>query len=216
MSEYERPIDKHESKRNASNIRSISRVNKWRDAWWACFRVVEEFTSADVKQFHSVFERWVPIVNWIFGRPIHRLDRYEPVFFYCNHPNGPNEIIKLYMDENSMDDDCIKVYVIFNEYEFKIIQKRYCLDYTRSNRLLYNEARGTVNLATCTENDQSDPAEYFQVMTCWQLLFIYTLHALAHWDTYDKYENGYYDSHLKVRDSPFFKFHFYGQVVVRK
>lgn len=215
MTGEERQIDRHESKRKSSNIRSMSRVNKWRDAWKACYCVVEEFTTVDLRQFHTIFERWVPILNWIFDRPIHRLDRYEPIFYYCNQPNGPKEIIKLYMDENVTDDQ-ITVYIIFNIYEFLIIQRRYCLDYTKSNQMLFNDARGTVNLASMMENEQHNPAEYFQTMTCWHLLFIYTLHALAHWDAYDKYEHGYYDSHLNVRDSPFFKFHFYGQIVYRK
>lgn len=217
MVDEERPIDRHESRRNPTNIRSMSRVNKWRDAWSACYRIVEEFTVVDLKQFHTIFERWVPILNWIFDRPIHHLNRYEPIFFYCYQPNGPKEIIKLYMDENVIDEHIV-VYIIFNVYEFTIIQRRYCLDYTKSNQMLYNEARGTVNLASMIENEQSNlnPAEYFQTMTCWHLLFIYTLHALAHWDAYDKYEHAHYDTHLNVRDSPFFKFHFYGQVIYRK
>ena len=216
MNGGERPIDKHESNRNpATSIRSISKVNKWRDAWMACYRVVEEFTTVDLKQFHTIFERWVPILNWIFDRPIHHLNRYLPTFYYCNQSNGPQEIIKLYMDEDS-EDDLTTVHIIFNLYEFKIIQKRYCLDYTKSNQMLYNEARGTVNLASIMQIDQHNPAEYFNTMTCWHLLFIYTLHALAHWDTYNKYESGYYDTHLYVRDSPFYKFHFYGQIVYHK
>lgn len=215
MTGEERPIDRHESKRNLSNSRSVSRVNKWRDAWAACYGVVEEFTTVDLKQFHTVFERWVPILNWIFDRPIYKLNRYDPIFFYCHQSNGPKEIIKLYMDENVTDEQ-ITVYVIFNVYEFQIIQRRYCLDYSKSNQMLYNEARGTVNLSSMMEIDQHNPAEYFQTMTCWHLLFIYTLHALAHWDAYDKYEHCYYDTHLNVRDSPFFKFHFYGQVIYRK
>ena len=216
MSNGERPIDRHEINRT-SNFRSISKINKWRDAWLACYRIVEEFTTVDIKQFHSIFERWVPILNWVFDRPIHPLDRYDAEFYYCNQPNGPNEIIKLYFDDDPKEEiDSIPVYVVFNVYEFQIIQKRYCLDYTKSNQMVFNEARGTVNLRAALENERYNPAEYFQTMTCWHLLFIYTLHALAHWDTYNKYDNGHYDTHLYVRDSPFFKFHFYGQIVYRK
>lgn len=215
-SSVERPIDRHEYKRNNLNFKSVSKVNKWRDAWLACYRVVEEYTAVDIKQFHTIFERWVPILNCIFDQPIYQLDRYEPIFFYCNQPNGPNEVIRLYFDENRMADETQIVYIIFNVYAFHDTQKKYCLEYTKSNQMLYNESRGTINLQCMMENDLYNPAEYFQTMTCWQLLFIYTLHALSHWDAYDKYENSCYDTHIYVRDSPFFKFYFYGQVVYHK
>jgi hypothetical protein len=80
----------------------------------------------------------------------------------------------------------------------------------KSNQMLMNEDRGTVSLSNFHE---ANPAEYFQTMMTWKLLFIYTLHAMAHWDAYDKYEHAHYDTHLYVRDSPFFKLYFYGQIV---
>lgn len=214
MNGVERPIDKHESYRTLTNLQPTSKVARWREAWNACYQVVENIPTVNLKEFHIIFERWVPILNWIFGRPIPKLDRYSPIFFYSFQPNGPKEIIKLYMDENALEDST-QVYIIFNVHEFQIIKKRYCLDYTASNQMLYNEARGTVNLSSILQNEQQNPAEYFQTMTCWHLLFIYTLHALAHWDVYDKYEHCYYDSHLYLNQSPFYKFYFYGQVVYR-
>lgn len=210
----ERQIDRHEPANKNILSRPVSNVNKWRDAWMACYKIVEEYPSFDIKQFHNIFERWVPILNWIFDSPIPQLDRYDAVFYYCQQPIGPKEIIKLYMDEK-MEEDMTTVYIIFNVYEFQIIQKRYCQDYTKSNQMLYNEARGTVHLSSL-ENERHNPAEYFQTMTCWHLLFIYTLHAMAHWHTYSRYDNGFYDTHMYLRDSPFFKFHFYGQVSFHK
>lgn len=214
MNHGNRPIDHHETRSHLKKFKPTSKVKKWREAWSACYRVVEEYSYMDLKQFHKIFERWVPILNIIFENTIPKLDKYDPTFFYCNQANGPKEIIKLYMDENIVNGR-ITTYIIFNIYEFNIIHKQYCTEYAKSNQMNYNEARGTVNLTSLMESDQHNPAEYFKLMSCWYLLFIYTLHALAHWDTYDKYDHGYYDTHSYVRDSPFFKFHFYGQIVYR-
>lgn len=211
----ERSIDNHEIRRpRSANSITLTKMNRWRDAWIACYEVVEERQTCDLKQFHSIFERWVPILNWVLQKPISDLDRYEVFFYYCNDPFGPKEIVQLYMDENPLDEQT-GVHVVFNMYEFLLIHKQYCYNMNKTNHLLVNESRGTINISGCREYENC-PADYFQTMTMWQMLFIYTLHALAHWDAYDKYEHAHYDTHLYVRDSPFFKLYFYGQIIYRK
>lgn len=211
----ERSIDQHEVRRSRATVSStLAKIAQWREAWIACYQVVEDWQTCDLKRFHTIFERWVPILNWVFKNPIPHLERYNVLFYYCQQSNGPKEILQLYMDENPVEAETT-VHVVFNLYEFNLIHKHYCQNMGKSNQLLVNEARGTVNLSSCHEYD-CNPADYFQTMTTWQMLFLYTLHALAHWDAYDKYEHGYYDTHLYVRDSPFFKLYFYGQIVYRK
>lgn len=209
----ERPIDRHENKRIPRSL-AVSKVGTWIDAWTACYEIVQDFESLDVKRFHTVFEHWVPLLNWIFEKPIVHLENYEPYFYYCMQPNGPKEIIQLYMEPNFVEGGTI-VHIIFNVYDFNALHKRFCETLSKSNQLLFNEARGTINLSSLLDEERNT-AEYFQMMTCWQLLFVFTLHALAHWDIYDKYRHAHYDTHLYMKESPFYKFYCCGDVVIRK
>lgn len=214
----ERPIDRHESKRDKiTRALTTSKVHQWIDAWTACYEAVQENTCLDLKNFHRVFEHWVPILNWIFEKPIFHLEHYEPYFYYCTQPNGPKEILQLYMEQNLTDGKTI-VHVIFNVYDFNVLHKRFCEQLSKSNQLLFNEARGTVNLSSLLNESgqERNTAEYFQMMTCWQLLFIHTLHALAHWDLYDKHQHAHYDTHLSMKESPFYKFYCCGDVVMTR
>lgn len=208
----ERPIDTHESKRKKTG-RSLggSKVNQWIHAWTACYEIVQDYSHSDLKQFHSVFEHWVPILNWIFERPIRHLDVYEAYFYYYEQPNGPKEIIQLYMEPDLVEGGTT-VHIIFNLHEFQIIHRRSCDQLAKSNQMLFNEARGTVNLSTLLD-DEMNTAEYFESMTCWQLLFIYTLHALAHWDVYDSYKHAHYDNHQHMKESAFYKFYCCGDLI---
>lgn len=207
----ERQIDTHESKRKKSTNPSSSKVDQWIHAWTACYEIAQDYSHTDLKEFHSIFERWVPILNWIFEKPIRHLDLYEPYFYYYNEPNGPKEIIQLYMEQDMVEGNTF-VHIIFNLYDFKIIYKRSCQELAKSNQLLFNEARGTINLSTVLDEDYTT-AEYFESMTCWQLLFIYTLHALAHWDIYDTYKHAHYDTHLYMKESVFYKFYCRGDLI---
>lgn len=207
----ERPIDSHESKKRKTVHSPASKVDRWIHAWTACYEITQDYSHSDTKQFHSVFERWVPILNWIFEKPISHLDTYEPYFYYCTEPNGPKEIIQLYMEQDLAEGGTF-VHIIFNVYAFNIIYKRACLELSKSNQLLFNEARGTVNLSTLLDIE-SNTADYFESMTYWQLLFIYTLHALAHWDIYDSYKHAHYDTHLYMKESVFYKFYCCGDLI---
>lgn len=206
----ERQIDTHESKRKKTT-QSSSKVDQWIHAWTACYEIVQDYSHTDLKQFHSIFERWVPVLNWIFEKPIRHLDLYEPYFYYYNEPNGPKEIIQLYMEQDMVEGHTL-VHIIFNLYDFKMIYKRSCQELSKSNQLLFNEARGTINLSTVLDEEYTT-AEYFESMTCWQLLFIYTLHALAHWDIYDTYKHAHYDTHLYMKESVFYKFYCRGDLI---
>lgn len=205
----ERPIDTHESKRR--RVGGRSKVDQWIHAWTACYEIVQDYSHLDLKDFHTIFERWVPLLNWIFDKPIRHLDTYEPYFYYCLEPNGPKEIIQLYMEPDLTEGGTL-VHIIFNMHDFLNIHKRSCDQLSKSNQLLFNEARGTINLSTLLDED-CQTADYFQSMTCWQLLFIYTLHALAHWDTYDSYKHAHYDTHQYMKESPFYKFHCCGDLI---
>lgn len=209
----ERPIDRHESRRHGRSY-AVSKVSKWIDAWTACYEIVQDQTGLDLKQFHLIFERWVPILNWIFQKPIFRLEKYVPYFYYCHQQNGPKEIIHLYMEPDFNEGGTI-VHVVFNFHEFNLIHKKYCTELSKSNELLFNEARGTINLSSLMDEERNS-AEYFQIMTGWQLLFIHTLHALAHWNMYDKYRHAHYDTHLPIKESPFYNFYCCGDMILRK
>lgn len=211
----ERPIDRHENKRNkVTRPLAVSKVNTWIDAWTACYEIVQDYPCLDLKQVHKIFELWVPLLNWIFQKPIFHLENYQPYFYYSTQPNGPKEIFQLYMEQDFVEGGTL-VHIIFNMYEFNIMHKRFCEQLSKSNQLLFNEARGTINLSSLLDEERNT-AEYFQMMTCWQLLFIHTLHALAHWDVYDKYRHAHYDTHLCMKESPFYRFYCCGDVVVRK
>lgn len=80
---------------------------------------------------------------------------------------------------------------------------------SKSNNILANKSRGIVNLSSFSEHESS-PAECLKNATCWHLLFIYTMHALAHLETYENYDHAHYNTHMYVKDSPFYKMYFYG------
>ena len=206
----ERTIDHHDSQRPARA--TASRVHKWRDAWTACASVVEGYSSTNLKTFHLIFGQWLSILNWIFGNPIPQLKQYVPFFYYCNDPHGPKEILHMYMDPQVGDNSERYVHVVFNVYEFNKIRRDYCDNMNRQNHMLVDEARGIINFSVM-EDTLHSPAEYFQHTTTWQLLFLFTLHLMAHWDTYDKYQHANYDTHMRVRESEFYNLYFYGQLV---
>ncbi|GFQ64449.1 uncharacterized protein TNCT_125251 [Trichonephila clavata] len=207
----ERSIDHHESQRPRPSA-GLSRVTKWRDAWTACSTVVEGFSPTNLKNFHLVFGQWVSILNWIFGNPIHPLRQYVPYFYYCNEPNGPKEILHMYMDPTIGENNERFIHIFFNLYDFNKIRRDYCDNVNRNNHMLVDEARGTINFSVLEETIHN-PAEYFQHITTWQMLFLYTLHLMAHWDTYDKYNHAHYDTHMRLTDSEFYNLYFYGQLV---
>lgn len=135
-------------------------------------------------------------------------------FYYSNDTNGPKEIFQLYFDENRID-NVIGGRVIFNLHEFQMQLRHFCDDLSKNNQLLVNHARGTINLSLM-DNCERSPAQFFQTMTTWQLLFVHFMHAMAHWDTYDQYEHANYDTHAHVRNSAFFKLYFYGRMYTRR
>lgn len=205
----ERSIDRHENRKSTID----QKINMWREAWTLIYQVIQQWSHCDLKQTHLIFEQWIPILNFIFKKPIN-LNKYNLNFYYWNKPHGPKEIFHLYFEENTSNDQ-VNIHVIFNMHEFYLIHKQFCTSMSKTNKLIINEARGTIDLNYSMEQEKS-PAQYFQTMTMWQMLFIFVLHALAHWETYDKYEHAYYDTHMYVRDSPFYKLYFYGQVLYQK
>lgn len=207
----ERNIDHHDSQR-PTRTNSTNRVSRWRDAWTICSHIADGYSTVNLKNFHSIFNQWVSVINWTFGNPIHPLNQYIPYFYYCNEPHGPKEILHMYMDPNIGENNEKFLHIFFNLYEFNKIKRDYCDNMNRSNHMLVDEARGTINFSFLEDNVHN-PAEYFQHAVTWQLLFLYTMHLLAHWDTYDKYQHCNYDTHMRVRESEFYNMYFYGQLV---
>lgn len=188
-----------------------SRVHTWREAWIACHRVVDQFNAVDLKQFHCVFERWVPLLNRAFDDPI-QLDRYSFTFYYCDESVGPKEILQLYMDESTTEEGKTCVYVVFHVHKFRQVHKTYCDDYSRNNRLLVDEARGTVHLSGIGRDGcgVGAPPQYFKSLATWIALFSFTMHAMAHLEAFDRTDHAHYDTHMIVRDSVFYKLVVYG------
>lgn len=214
-----REIDQHEVRKPGPTAVVHSKIAQWRDMWSACYRIVEDFFNGnDLRCIHQVLERWIPLMNHHLDRPIDNLDKYDMTLYYCDECNGPKEIIHLYMDETATLEGKLNVFVIVNLYEFRRIHRQYCQDFTRNNQMLVDEARGTINLSAASVlleglGGVANPASYFKNLTMWQLLFVYTLHAMAHLDVFDTYDHAHYDSHMYVKESPFYRMHFYGQVI---
>lgn len=205
----ERVIDHHDSQKPTRV--NVSRLLRWRDAWNACYNVVEGYSSRSLKSFHSVIGQWISILNWVFGNPIHPLRTYIPFFYYCAEPNGPKEILHAYIDPNMGENGERYMHIVFNLYEFNKIHREYCDAANQSHNMLVDEARGTINFSVLEETTHN-PAEYFKHMSTWQLLFLFTVHLMAHWDTYDKYQHANYDTHMRVRESDFFNLYFAGTI----
>lgn len=140
------------------------------------------------------------------------MDKYIPFFYYSNDPHGSKEILHMYMDPQVGDNNERYMHIVFNLYEFNKIRREYCDNMNRNNHMLVDEARGIINFSIM-EDTLHNPAEYFQHTTTWQMLFLFTLHFMAHWDTYDKYQHANYDTHMRVRESDFYNLYFYGQIV---
>ncbi|KAG8173844.1 hypothetical protein JTE90_016333 [Oedothorax gibbosus] len=155
----ERSIDHHDSQRPARA--ASGRIHKWREAWTACHSIIEGFPSSNLKTFHLIFGQWVSILNWIFGNPIAKLKLYTPLFYYCNEPNGPQEILTLFMDPEVGDNSERYMHIVFNLYEFNKIRREICDNMNRHNHMLVDEARGTINFSIM-EDTLHNPAEYFQ------------------------------------------------------
>lgn len=208
----ERRIDHHDSQRPRHNSAVLNHVGKWRDAWSACNFVAEDYTAKDLQNFHIVLSQWIPILNWIFGDAIDNLDQIVPWFYYCNEPHGPKEILQFFMEPNIRENGERHMHIVFNLYEFINIRDNYCANMSRNNHMLVDEARGTINFSVIDE-EQGNPAEYFKHMTTWQMLFMYTMHFMAHWDTYERYNHANYDTHLNMKQSKFYNLYYHGKLV---
>lgn len=200
-------MDHHDSQRKTRV--TVSRLHKWRDAWMACFSVVDGHASIHLKNFHNIIGQWITILNWIFGNPIQNLQQYVPYFYYWGVPHGPKEILHMYMDPSVGDNGERYVHIIFNVYEFNKLHREYCDNMNKNNNMLVDEARGTINFSML-EEPTHNPAEFFKYTSAWQLLFLFTIHMMAHWDTFDKYQHANYDTHARVRESEFFNLYFAG------
>lgn len=213
----ERRIDKHDERQICRTNLSTSKVPLWRDIWTQCFEVIKDYPTADLKKSHQIIGPWMTIMNQNLDFPIRDLaDRFKFIYFYSEDPVGPKEIIHLYFDENQNIDGKTTVYIIFNLNDFRKLHRNYCSNYTKNNIMYVDEARGTVNMTSYYDGGGSNPSHYFQNLMTWYFYWIFLLHAMAHLEIYDKYDHAQYDTHLRIRESIFFKIHFYGQILVSR
>lgn len=212
----EREIDRHERVKSVSpkhNNSTLTKIDLWRKAWAQCYDIVDQWETFDIKKFHYVLERWIPILNRVFNYPILHLEtKYQMILLYCDEPCGNKEVIHFIFDDNPTPDGSIKTFIIFNVYEFRKIFKNYCSNFSRNNVMLIDENRGTINMQAC-QGFTNKTADYFKYITTYHLLFIYTLHAMAHLNVFHIHDHSHYDNHAYVKDSPFFKLYFYGQIL---
>ncbi|KMQ84678.1 hypothetical protein RF55_17327 [Lasius niger] len=207
----ERDIDRHEP-RTSKNTLSRSRINLWRQAWNRCYKIIEHVNSVDFKALPFVFQTWVSILNKTFNSPIRDLEKYTMSMYCYNQEGGPREVLQFYVDESMSIDGTRAIYVIFNACEFKKHLDRYCNDFSSNNRMLVDESRGTINISRGI-SDGRPPAKFYQTLTTWQLFFIFTCHAMAHLELFYLYDHAFFDTHMNIRESVFYKIHFYGQMV---
>ncbi|GBN65590.1 hypothetical protein AVEN_112027-1 [Araneus ventricosus] len=187
----------------------------WRDVWTQCFEVIKDYPTADLKKSHRIVGQWMSIMNQYLDFPIRDIaERYNFVYFYNEDSTGPKEIIHLYFDENQSADGKTNVYIIFHLTEFRKIHRNYCTNYTKNNHMLVDESRGTINMSAYYDAGGTNPSHYFLNLMTWYFYWIFLLHAMAHLEVYDKYDHAQYDTHGHIKDSRFFKIHFYGQVIV--
>lgn len=209
----QRSIDHHDSQ--SCRRTSSNHVGTWQDAWTICRDIADKYSATEFHQIHMVLAEWIPMLNVIFGRPIKDLENYNLTFYYLFEPNGPKEIFTSYAETNKRKtpDERKGFHVVFNLYEFNATLNSYCDNVCRNNNMV-DEARGTINF-TLLDETCHNPAEYFRHNTTWQMLFIYTCHFLAHWETFQNYHHAHYDNHDKMQKSPFFNLFHYGEIVYK-
>ncbi|GFT93034.1 hypothetical protein NPIL_431431, partial [Nephila pilipes] len=93
----ERKVDNYEEKRRP-NIQCDIKIQAWKDAWYLCMQTLTEFSCSNIRDYHIIIERWIPLINKAHGSPITKLHEYQPTFYYLDEAIGPKEILQAYFD----------------------------------------------------------------------------------------------------------------------
>ena len=211
-----RGIDKHEPvvKRFKPNTSNHTKINVWRKAWLKCQSSIEQWGDLELKNIDYVLERWIPILNKTFDNPLSDLHNYEIFLYIYENQNGPREIITFWVNDKPNPRNVTYVYIIFNSNEFRKVVKYVleCLD--GKNDMYVDEARGTINISHGDSECRSrtDHAIYHRIRIIRYLLFVYTLHGLAHLHMYSIYKHSFFDNHKYLSNSPFFKLYYSGYI----
>lgn len=211
----EREIDKHERVRPSKSKQSNqTKIEMWRKAWMRCQSSVEQWENFDLREIYCILERWIPILNKSFNNPLSRLDKYQITMYTYEYQNGPKEIFQLYVEDTPNPQNIKVVYIIFNLCEFMKILKSVLESLSGKNNMYMDEARGTINLFSNTDGYKSklQKASYHKKRITCYLLFIYTLHALAHLHIYSIYKHAHFNNHKYLSNSLFFKLYYSGYI----
>ena len=209
----EREIDKHERVQPLkSNRLNQTKIDMWRKAWMKCMSSIEQIENSDLENLYYVLGRWIPILNKSFDSPLSHLDKYQIIMYCYDHQNGPQEIIQFHVDDSPNPENLKYTYMIFNANEFNKVLKFILNCLGGRNNMYVDEARGTINIfdSTTRFGSKGQHAVYHKKRIIRYLLFIYTLHALAHLHIYSIYKHGHYDNHKYLTSSPFFKLYYSG------
>lgn len=205
-----RRVDKINEGRETVQQPVSSKIETWKKAWLACAHILSTYNGIYMKQYHTLIEKWIPILNKVHNYPIQKLSLYNPVFVYCEKPNPLKEILSFYFDLQS-DDLNIPMYIILNVPLFKKLCQLYISLNVKNNQLNVDLDRGIVNL-TSHNFLNLQPADYLKFSTCWYLLFIAVNHALTHLESFEKYDTASYNSHEYTTKSCFHKMYLYGRI----
>lgn len=208
----ERGIDHHDSRAPSRAFTTVNRVARWRDAWTACMYTAENYSAKNIKSFHLVLSQWIPLLNYMFGGPI-MLKNYILIFYYCREPNGPKEVFQFYVESTIREKGVRVMHIVFNSKAFETVVENYCSNVSRNNHMLVDDGRGTINFSVMEETVHN-PAEFFHYTTTWQMLFLYTLHFMAHWDLFHKSNHANFDTHARLNESEFYNMYYHGQLIV--
>ncbi|GFU12377.1 hypothetical protein NPIL_138451 [Nephila pilipes] len=205
----ERKVDNYEEKRRP-NIQCDIKIQAWKDSWFLCMQTLNEFNCNNIRDYHIIIERWIPLINKAHGSPITKLHEYQPTFYYLDKAMGPKEILQAYFDVQT-EEVGIPMYIIFNVYLFKKIYNQFCSIYAKNSQMNVDNDRGTVNLLA-SGGFNVHPSEHFKMSTTWHFLFILVNHLLAHIECFEKYDTASYNDHNIIKKSSFYKMYMYGRV----
>lgn len=209
----EREIDKHERVRpSKSKPSNQTKIALWRKAWMRCQSAIEQWENFDLREIYYILERWIPLLNKTFNNPFSRLDKFQITMYSYEYQNGPKEIIQFYTNDTPNPENIKIVYGIFNICDFLKILKSTLESLSGKNNMYMDEARGTINLDMNGHKSKLQHATYHKKRITSYLLFIYTLHALAHLHIYSIYKHAHFDNHKYLNNSPFFKLYYSGYI----
>ena len=204
-----RRIDKFDEGKEIEQPSILSKIEMWEQSWLACANILKDHNGVNIRTYHFLIEKWIPILNKIHNYPIGNFTEYHPAFVYCESPNNLKEIISVYYNSPLNPDK--KMVFVFNVPLFRKLHSLYVSSSYRNNRMQSDLDRGIINLSNRNFLNLQ-PADYYKLSSCWYLLFIAVNHALTHVESYEKYFSTAYDTHEYFRKSSFHKLYLHGRI----